>query len=162
MSELLTKAVNLLTGDGVFLLVIFAVFFVYAMYLGRGRIISLILSFYPATLLYNAFPFIDKLTMSSEKGLVLGKIGIFLVFLIPINIILNRYVFAESFYTGTSHMIRTGGLALVTVILVILFSYNTVNFDVLHDFSPGMDIIFSGASREFWWNLTPLAILAFL
>lgn len=157
-----TKILALLSSDVVFLGVLLVIFFAFTMYFGRGRIISLILSFYPATLLYKSFPFMDKLAMDGDMAVTYGKIGIFLIFLIPINIVIGKYVFSESFYTGGEHIFRNIGLSLTLVILIILFSYNTVNFDALHNFSPAIDAIFSGADRTFWWNIAPIILLGVL
>ena len=166
MSSVLSKISDLLTSDPIFLLALFAIFFFYAMYFGRGKIVSIIISFYPAMILYRAFPFFDKLASFSSKagetGLVLEKLGIFLVFLVIINTILGRYVFSESIHTGAPHLLRTAGFSVALVLLVILFSYNTANFDILHNFSPSIDAIFARSGIEFWWNLAPLIILAFL
>ncbi len=156
------KLTSFFTGDILFLAILFVIFFVYAIYLGRSRMISLILSFYPATLLYKTFPFIDKITASTGNTLLLVKFGIFLVFLIPINLIIGRYMFSELIHVRSSNIIQTIGLSIVMVIMIIMFSYNTINFDSLHNFSPMMDAIFAGSDRVFWWNLAPIVLLAVL
>jgi hypothetical protein len=159
---MLNKLTALLSGDVAFLGLILVIFFGYAMYFGRGRIISLILSFYPATILYKAFPFMDKLTMESSQALVLGKLGLFILFLIPINIVIGKYIFSESFYSGGANIFRNFGLSAIIVILIILLSYSTISFNVIHDFSPAMDAIFAGTDRVFWWNLAPILLLMVL
>src|SRR3989338_5836616 len=102
-------------------LVVLFIFFSYTLFFGRKMMISLILAFYPATLLYKTFPFIQKLlVVSGDKFLIINKIVIFLVFLVPLFIIISRYISSESSYTGSSHIIRTVGLAIVGVILILL------------------------------------------
>ena len=103
---------SVLTSDIVALGVIFAVFLAYIMFFGRNMMISLILAFYPSTLLYKTFPFIDKLMIvQGERLLIINKGVIFLIFLVPLTIIISRYVLSESVYTGSSHIIRTHGFA---------------------------------------------------
>ncbi|OHB13335.1 MAG: hypothetical protein A2Y49_00545 [Candidatus Zambryskibacteria bacterium RIFCSPLOWO2_12_39_8] len=145
------------------LVVLFIIFLAYTLFFGRKMMISLILAFYPATLLYKTFPFIQKLlVVSGDKFLIINKIVIFLVFLVPLFIIISRYISSESSYTGSSHIIRTVGLAIVGVILILLFSYSTVSLDPIYNFSSSIDILFSTTDRVFWWNLAPLLVLAVL
>ncbi|MCX6701974.1 MAG: hypothetical protein NTX96_02140 [Candidatus Zambryskibacteria bacterium] len=160
MSAILTKITSALSGDIVFLLVTFVVIFLCAMYFGRNRIVSLILAFYPATLLYNSFPFINKfIVLSGDRAVVINKIGIFLVFFILVNLAINKYV---ALYDESSSTFRKGGLAFAVLILFLLFSYTIVNFDVFHNFSSSIDVLFQGETRIFWWSLTPLIILWFV
>ena len=152
-----------LYSDVALLLVVLLILFFYAMYFGRNRIVSFILAFYPASFLYSIFPFSEKLTiLHGDIPLLFNKIGIFLIFFLPLNIIINRYIFAESDYSGNSHMFRTFGLALASLILLVLFSYTIINLNILHNFSETIDVLFVGTVRIFWWNVAPLAIMAFL
>ncbi|KKR45459.1 MAG: hypothetical protein A3G47_00605 [Candidatus Zambryskibacteria bacterium RIFCSPLOWO2_12_FULL_39_45] len=154
---------GLFSFDMAVLVVLFIIFLAYTLFFGRKMMISLILAFYPATLLYKTFPFIQKLlVVSGDKFLIINKIVIFLVFLVPLFIIISRYISSESSYTGSSHIIRTVGLAIVGVILILLFSYSTVSLDPIYNFSSSIDILFSTTDRVFWWNLAPLLVLAVL
>ena len=154
---------GLFSFDMAVLVVLFIIFLAYTLFFGRKMMISLILAFYPATLLYKTFPFIQKLlVVSGDKFLIINKIVICLVFLVPLFIIISRYISSESSYTGSSHIIRTVGLAIVGVILILLFSYSTVSLDPIYNFSSSIDILFSTTDRVFWWNLAPLLVLAVL
>lgn len=154
---------GLVSGDIGFLLVLFVVVIGFSFYAGRGSIISAIISFYPASLLYKTFPFLDKVIfLTGDKLIVFNKIGLFLLFLIPITIIVNRFIFSVSGYGGGENMLRLAGLALAFLILVILFSYTTVNYDVFHNFSASFDSLFGVEERQFYWILAPLALLAIL
>ncbi len=151
------------SSDMLFLIVTFIVFSACSMYFGRGRMISFVLAFYPATLLFRSFPFMEKLTiLSGDKLILLNHIAIFLLFLIPLNIIINRYIFSASEYSGSSNIFRSLGLGLLATILLLLFSYQTLNFDALHNFAPGIDNLFSSSNKLFYANLAPLALLAAL
>ena len=151
------------SSDAVFLIVIFAIFFVLGLYLGKGRLISFILSFYPATLLYNTLPFVSKvLVLKGEKLLVLNKLAVFLVFFLPIIIFVDRYIFSESYNVGFSGKLRVAGLAVAVTLLIVIFSYSTINYDAFHNFSDQIDVIFTTPARLFYANLVPVALLAFL
>ncbi len=152
-----------LGGDTVFLAVAFVLFMGLSYYLGRGLIISTIFAFYPATLLFKSFPFLDKLVLlSGEKLIVLNKVAIFLVFLIPITIVVSKYIFSLSDGGTGSNFLKLAGMSAGLVILVVVFSYNVVSFDTFHNFGSQIDSLFAGSGREFYWFLAPLALLAFL
>ena len=152
-----------ISTDFIVLLGVFFVFFFYALYFGRNRIISLIFAYYPSVLLFQIFPYIDKLIiLQSNELIALNKLVIFLIFFLPLNIIINRYIFAESGYSGVSHIFRVGGLSLCCLVLFMLFYYTIINLEIFHSFSPVLNTLFSGTNRLFLWNLAPLALLIFL
>ncbi|MFA5888817.1 MAG: hypothetical protein WCW47_00475 [Candidatus Paceibacterota bacterium] len=160
MSVILTKITSALSGDLVFLVVVFAVLFICAMYFGKNQMVSIVLSFYPATLLYNSFPFINKfIVLTGEKLVILNKVGIFLIFFVIANFAIRKYI---SSYNESSSILKNGGLAFAVLVLLLLFSYSTVSLDIFHNFSGSIDVLFVSADRVFWWNLAPLAILIFI
>ncbi len=163
MSSLFLTLKSIFSGDTLFIVIAFAFFFGYAMLLGRGKIVSLILAYYPAVLLFNSFPFVNNLlVLQGDIMLTLNKIAIFLLFLAPLSILISRFVISESMHIGSSHFFRTAAFALCATALVLIFSYSTVSLDALHDFSPQIDLLFSSISRIFYWNTGILALFAFL
>ena len=156
------KSSGPLTVDLIVLFVMFVFFFVFTSYFGRQIITAFIIAFYPANLLYKSFPLIDRLIILHGDTLItVNQIIIFLIFLVPLIIIITRYI-SESNYTGTSHALRTAGLSIGGVIIILLFSYGIISLDKFHHFSPIIDAVFAGHDRIFWWNLAPLALLAIL
>lgn len=151
-----------LSSDIVILVLIFIFFFVYALYLGKGAIISLILAFYPAQFFFEHFPFINKaMFLKGDSLILLNKVLIFLLFLIPLTILFSRYVFHDSGY-GSMHYVKIAGYALLCVALVLVFSYSIISLDSIHNFSPTIDALFTGVDRIFYWNIAPIAVLFFL
>ncbi len=160
----ITDIFKFISGDLGFLLAFFIVIMGFSWYTGRGFIVSLIISFYPAIMMYKTFPFLDKLLFLNDSPglLVTNKIAIFLLFLVPITIVINRFIFTASDYGGGENLLRLAGLSLTFLLLIVLFSYNAVNYDPLHDFSPQIDNLFSIEERQFYWFLAPIALLAIL
>ena len=151
------------SSDATFIIAIFAIVFALGLYFGKARLVAFILSIYPATFLYNNFPFLGKLVvLHGEKLTALNEIVIFLLFLIPLNIIIDRYIFSESTGGGLIGTAKVGGLALAVTLLIVIFSYNTLSYDVFHNFSDQIDLLFATPARLFYWNLVPIALLAFL
>lgn len=151
-----------LSSDIVILVLLFVFFFIYALYLGKGAIISLILAFYPAQFFYERFPFVDSaMLLKGDSLILLNKVGIFLLFLVPLTILFGRYVFHDSGY-GSMHYARMAGYALLCVVIVLIFSYSIISLDSIHNFSSQIDTLFTGSDRIFYWNIAPIAILFFL
>lgn len=161
-SSTLSQIGHFLKGDMLFFVVGFILFLVFALYAGKGRVISIILAYYPASILFNTLPFINKLLVLQGNMLTLNKIAIFLIFLVPLSIIINSYIFSESMHSGAQHLLRTAGLALVLLVLTVAFSYSVVNYDAFHNFTTSTDVLFSPESKVFYWNFGIFALLAFL
>ena len=154
---------DILSSDIGFLIAIFIVILGLAFFIGRSSLVAVILSFYPSTLLYKTFPFINHAVFLKGETLeVFNKIGLFLLILIPITIIVSRYIFPMSDYARGNSTLRLVGLSLALLILVVFFSYDVVNYDSIHDFSGQIDTIFTISESQFYWNLAPIALLAFL
>jgi hypothetical protein len=159
MASLWTKITSTFSGDIAFLIALLVVIFLCAMYFGKNRIASIILTFYPAVFLYKIFPYTNKfIYLSGDRGVAINKIAIFLVFFIVINFVVRKYIdlFAES-----GNMFHKAGLSVAVLILILLFSYNVVSLDTLHNFSNSIDVLFN-SNLIFWWSLAPLAILMFV
>lgn len=157
MAGIISKITSALSSDIVFLLVLFGLVFLCSMYFGKNKIVSVILAFYPAAFLYNNFPYTEKfIFLDGDSGLVISKILIFLAFLFIVYIAVARYV---SLYDESSGNLMKAGLSASVVVLTLLFSYTIVNFDVLHNFSPLIDSLFTGTGRVFGWGLVPFVLL---
>jgi hypothetical protein len=160
MQSILSKATSALSGDVLFLVALFVVVFVCVMYFGKNRMASLVLAFYPATLLYKSFPFLNKLiVLSGDTGILVNKIVIFIVFFVLISIVIRKYLAS---YDESSGVFSKIGLSLAIIIIILVFSYNIVSFDTFHNFSAQIDTLFKNNDLVFWWNLAPLVILAFI
>ena len=162
----MTTIISFLNGGGSYfssdifvLIVLFLFFFCYALFFGKNMIIATILAFYPAQFFYQNFPFMNSLlVLKGDPLLLLNKVLIFLLFLVPLSILIGRYVFQDSGY-GRAQYFHSILYALAMVILVLLFDYSVVSLSLVHNFSPSISVLFSGADRIFWWNLSPLALL---
>lgn len=154
------KTSSALTTDIFVLLTLFLIFFLYGWYFGKARIISFLLAFYPAVFFYKMFPFEKEfIVLHGDKLVVFNYVLIFLLFLIPLSIMIGRYIFSDSGFGGSTHYVRIGGFSLAAVILVLIFSYSIINLDIFYNFSPTIDAFFSPDIKLFWWNLAPIALL---
>ena len=156
------KVGGIISSDLIVLVTVFVVLCIYALYFGKEKIISLLISFYPATLLYKNIPFLDKLIiLSGDVPILLNKLVIFLLVLVLMNIIIARYIYTEE-YGGSKNYLRVFGYALAGTILFLVFCYTVISLNLFHDFSPFVDKLFVGEIKVFGWLVAPLIILLFL
>lgn len=159
ITKLFSSGGSYFSSDLVVLLTIFIICFSYALYFGKHRAISLILAFYPAQYFFEHFPFINNLlVLKGDIPLLLNHVLIFFLFLIPLDIVIGKFVFQDSGY-GTSHYFRIAGYAVAMLILVLLFSYSVVDLNTIHHFSPSIDALFNAPDRIFFWHIAPLIVL---
>lgn len=160
MLAIWVKIISALSGDIAFFVALFIVIFLCAMYFGKNRMASLILAFYPATMLYKSFPYLNKLIfLSGDREIVINKIVIFLVLFGFVNFIVRKYIdlFGES-----GGIFKKVGLSVAILIVILLFSYNVISLNVFHVFSSSIDTLFTNTNLIFWENLAPLVILMFV
>jgi hypothetical protein len=83
-----------------FVLVVFAIAFAYAFIRGKGKILSAIISFYPALILFTWFPY-WSMKVFEKQGIhsFFAHLGVFLLMYIPTHLILSRAI--ESYYSET-------------------------------------------------------------
>ncbi|HEY0220740.1 MAG TPA: hypothetical protein VGC58_00785 [Candidatus Paceibacterota bacterium] len=154
--------VSSLSGDLGVSVIAFIALLGISYYFGRAFIISIILAFYPASMLFKMSPFAQKMLVLSGNLVVLNNIAIFLVFLVPLTIIINRFIFTASDYGRGDNILKLAGLSVAFLILMVLFSYNLVSYDLYHNFGPQIDQLFGSTARQFYWFLAPLAIMAIM
>jgi hypothetical protein len=152
-----------LSSDMTFLLGVFILFFVCAAYFGRANIVSYILAFFPASFLFNTLPFLNSLIVLKGDNLILiNKLVIFLVFLLPLTVIISRFIFSASEFSGTMNLLKSLGFASSAFIIFMIFCNTTINIDLFHNFGPQIDTLFETTSRIFYWTLAAFAVLAVL
>ncbi len=150
-------------GDLAFFVFLFAIFFILTVYFGRGVIVSFILGFYITIVLYSTLPSIEKfIFLSGEKLVLLNTLLIFSVILLPLTIIINRYIYSPSEYSSSIGMLKAVAYSIASSILVVAFSYMVIDYDLFHDFSAIIDSIFTYGWGGLIVLLVPLIILAIL
>ncbi len=165
MSVVLSKITSffgMFSSDVLLIVGIFALIFVSVLYFGRGRAVSLILAFYPTVMIFKSLPFMDKLIFfTTDKLITLNKLGIFLIFYIPLYIIVSRYIFLSLEYSRMS-VLKNSLLALSVLIVFFIFIYNVVGIHPIYDFSSQIDGLFDGEGNIFYWNILSFGLLAFI
>lgn len=156
-----TSAVFSFFHESVFMLIVFVVFFVFALSRGRQSVINLILGLYFALLISIEFPYLDTILSgaSNPKTQSLLMIGIFLAFTIGATLLFKRLMPSEYKEKPHEALWKKILLAFAATSLVMAFSFHALPVTEL--ITPGSPIqtLFSHAEYFFWWLLLPLVAL---
>jgi hypothetical protein len=147
-----------LSLDAIILIALFIVFLGYGFKFGRHRLIAFILSLYIAMPIFAAFPYSDRITFLSG---FYAKATVFLVILIILNFIINRFMEEEFPSRGLHPLIAAGFLSASAIALLLVISYHILPVKDIYSFASPIDGLFSSAQLFFWWLIAPLAVLLF-
>ncbi|OGG47627.1 hypothetical protein A2761_01495 [Candidatus Kaiserbacteria bacterium RIFCSPHIGHO2_01_FULL_51_33] len=164
--SLITDSVTRVTGgylpfDYFLIGCLFAVLLALCWWLGIGRMSIAILSVYVALLLYQNFPYLEKLLISttSSRDLFFSHLLIFLAFALFGFLVLNRLnalTGSLSMLPGTFEYIL---LAATSTGLLIAIGYHLFLIDLIHNFGLTIDRLFAQPNYFFWWLLAPLVAI---
>lgn len=148
-----------IAGDFAIVLVLVALFFVFAWYVGRGPFVSLVISFYGAYAVYTVFPYMSYLPSAPASTAALAQAGLFAVLTIIFYIILRRVVVSDFLYIA---MLGLVVLALLATGFLIALAYHVFGLSDVYTFTPAVDSLFAAKEYFFWWFAGPAIGLFFL
>lgn len=146
-------------SDFLIILVLVAVFFLYAFYIGRGQLVSVLLAFYCAYALYLVFPYMSLLPTAPAMTALLAQAGLYLGLSFLFFIILRRVVVSDFLYIGIFGLIA---LSFLGAAFLIALAYHVFPIASIYTFTPAMDILFAPDVYFFWWFSAPAIGLFFL
>lgn len=148
-----------------YFIVVFGVFFGYAIIRGRQALINLILGLYLALLISLEFPYYDYILNGAEGNQFSTSgvmIAVFAVFTVISTFLFGRLMPGDYDETAFEGFGKKLIFALLGSVLIMAYSYHVLPVTDL--ITPGSPIqtLFGPESRFFWWLLIPLAGLFFL
>lgn len=148
--------------ESVFMLVVFSIFFAYAMAKGRYALINVIFALYLALLISLKFPYYAMLASGGGESGAVMKIIIFLVFIIIGAVLFRRHIPGDDYETAFHGLGKKVLLAAMATILVMIYSYHAL--PVTEIITPGTPIqaLFAPQENFFWWLILPLITLFFV
>lgn len=150
--------------ESIYLLIVFAVFMLFAIKRGRQTVTNIILGLYLALLISIQFPFYDSIfssttTAESEAAV---KLVLFAFFTFVATMLFSRILPREYDETAMEGFGRKLVLAAAGTILVMIFSYHVLPVtEFIHPGSP-INYLFGSSENFFYWLLVPLIILYFV
>ncbi len=149
------------SSDTLIILVLLVIILGIGFKFGRNQLVSLILAIYVAAFLYvniffaSNFVFVEK----SSSMLFWNKLGIFLLFLIPVNLLINKSL--GGYESRGNRFVKIGLLAIALLGLTLAIFYHVVPITSVHNFSSGIDKLFASSTAYTLWLLIPLIVLFF-
>ncbi len=146
-------------SDFFIILVMVAVFFLYAWYIGRGQLVSVLLAFYCAYALYLMFPYMSALPTAPAMTALLAQAGLYLGLSFLFFIILRRVVVSDFLYIGIFGLIA---LSFLAAAFLIALAYHVFPVADVYRFTPAIDLLFAPKAYFWWWFVAPAVGLFFL
>jgi hypothetical protein len=147
-----------------YLLAVFLLFMVWAVFKGRQAIINVIIGLYLALLLFIKFPYTDYLTANLGTGMAqsAGKLVLFALFTIITTWLCYRIMPDEFREKRFESFFKKLLLAVSSSVLVMIFSFHVL--PVTEFLTPGtpLQTAFGAEQSFFWWLITPLVVLFML
>ncbi|MBI5405465.1 hypothetical protein HY972_00285 [Candidatus Kaiserbacteria bacterium] len=146
-------------SDFLIVLILFATFFLFAWYIGRATLVSVLLAFYAAYAIYVVFPYANYLPTAPALTALLAHIGLYLGLSLVFYIILRRVVVSDFLYVG---IVGTIVLSLLGATFLIALAYHVFPVAEVYRFTPAIDLLFAAKQYFFWWFAAPAIGLFFL
>ena len=146
-------------SDFLIIIILLAVFFLFAWYVGRGPFVAVLLAFYAAYALYAMFPFMSYLPTAPALTALLAHIGLYAGLTLAFYIILRRVVVSDFLYIGIFGLIA---LSFLGAAFLIALAYHVFPVADVYHFTPAIDILFAPQQYFFWWFVAPAIGLFFL
>jgi len=146
-------------SDFLIVIILFAIFFLFAWYVGRGSFVALLLALYTAYALYVAFPYTSLLPTAPAMTTLLAHIGLYAAMILMFYIILHRVIVSDFLYIGIFGLIV---LSFLGAAFLIAFAYHVFPVASVYQFTPAIDILFAPKEYFFLWFIAPAIGLFFL
>lgn len=129
--------------------------------LGKGKIIALILSFYPAVFFYSQFPIIEKLVFLKENQwqIFFNRLILFAIFFILTFLVISIIAGGRVLYTDRSQKLKIFILSICVFVLTLLTIHQIIPLPEALKYMPKSGDFFASDKYFFWLILSPLAII---
>lgn len=161
VNTLATQTVHSLWNFGSdFLIVIalFAAFFLFVWYIGRGPLVALLLALYAGYAVYSFFPYTSLLPTSPATTTLFSHLGLYAAITFIFFIILRRVVVSDFLYIGLFGIIS---LSFLGAAFLLALAYHVFPVASIYHFTPAVALLFAPKAYFFWWFVGPALGLFF-
>ena len=145
-------------SDFLIIIILFGVLFLFAWYIGRATLVSVLIAFYAAYALYVVFPAAYLPTAPAMTAL-LANIGLYAALTLAFYIILRRVVVSDFLYVG---IFGTIALSFLGAAFLLVLAFHVFPVASVYNFTPAVDALFAPKQFFFWWFVAPAIGLFFL
>ncbi len=141
------------------IIVLVALLFLFARYVGRGPFVALLFSFYAAYALYIAFPYASLLPSAPLMTALLAHIGLYAGLAGAFYITLRRVVVSDFLSIGFLGLII---LSFFGAAFLLALAYHLFSVATAYHFTSAISALFAPSQYFFWWFAAPAIGLFFL
>lgn len=136
--------------------------FLYAIFVRKGKLVSLFISFYLSIFIFLNFPYFDVIIKDNLRTIefFLFKFFLFAIFILAFNLILMKIGVSDG-NSSRSGWIKAALFSLLGTGLMMSFLFHFFNIDSIFEFSSVSKYLFFSNIPIFWWLVSPLAALFF-
>lgn len=145
-------------SDFLIIIILFGILFLFAWYIGRATLVSILMAFYAAYAVYSAFP-TSYLPTAPALTALLANIGLYAGLTLVFYIILRRVVVSDFLYIG---IFGTVILSFLGAAFLLALAFHVFPVADVYHFTPAVDMLFAPKAYFFWWFAAPAIGLFFL
>lgn len=146
------------------LVIVIAVLTALTFYKGKGLLFSLLVSFYPASIMYASFPYKAKFLFSttSAQNTFYSHLGIFAVFFILSFLVARRIVHSDGTRGGFIGFLDALLLSASVVVLTVALTFHILPYRDIYSLGAQFQNFFSGSLGYFVSIVSPMAVLYYM
>lgn len=145
-------------SDFLIIIILFSVLFLFAWYVGRATLVSVLIAFYAAYAIYAIFP-ASYLPTAPAMTALLSQVGLYAALTLVFYIILRRVVVSDFLYVG---IFGTIVLAFLGAAFMLVLAFHVFSVAGVYNFTPAVAALFAPKAYFFWWFSAPAIGLFFL
>lgn len=145
-------------SDFLIIIILFGILFLFAWYIGRATLVSVLLAFYAAYAIYAVFPAAYLPTAPAMTAL-LAQVALYAMLTLVFYIILRRVVVSDFLYVG---IFGTIALSFLGAAFLLVLAFQVFPVATVYRFTPAVAALFAPAKFFFWWFVAPAVGLFFL
>lgn len=146
-------------SDFLIIIILFGILFLFAWYVGRATLVSILIAFYAGFAVYKMFPFMSYLPTAPAMTALLAQAALYLGLTLVFYIILRRVVVSDFLYVG---LFGTIILSFLGATFIIALAFHVFPVAAIYTFTPAVSALFAPVKYFFWWFAAPAIGLFFL
>ena len=146
-------------SDFLIIIILFSLFFLFAWYIGRATLVSILIAFYAGFAIFKLFPFMSYLPTAPAMTALLAQVALYAGLTLVFYIILRRVVVSDFLYVG---IFGTIILSFLGAAFLIALAFHVFPVAAIYTFTPAVSALFAPAEYFFWWFIAPAIGLFFL
>ncbi|MBI4065932.1 hypothetical protein HY412_01945 [Candidatus Kaiserbacteria bacterium] len=146
-------------SDFLIIIILFGALFLFAWYVGRATLVSILIAFYAGFAIFKLFPYMSYLPTAPAMTALLAQVALYLGLTLVFYIILRRVVVSDFLYVG---IFGTIILSFLGATFILALAYHVFPVADVYRFTPAIDLLFAAKQYFFWWFVAPAIGLFFL